>query len=489
MPSRTETGLIQKLLLGLPLRKSFFLGAGLAILLLLTVTLLGIKQYLLYQHCDKVVAASRRLLFQFSTIQEIVNETLIVKRTLQFKDINDEIEALENDIATIVDDVLIPEQYRQGFISQSDLVGLVVKLRTIQQSTETPTPEQLTSTIGMLRALDGRISQFHQGITTYTQGLLLGLHTTLAGFLALALSVISILFFLVNRFLTRPILQLNEQANISTLIDHLSQNRQQQAESIMSGQCGINNSPSLISLSSMFRFAAIGHLTTGLAHELTNLSNGAINYSQALLDLSDDSTQGTESKALLEKLLLAEKKISALAVELQKIMGDTKGDNRPYSFSELIQPIEILSKGQMKTEGIELHVSIAPGLPMISTRGKDLQMVMLSLLHKSRIRIGAKYPSGRHEHKNILINATALPLAHDSTENPQPTQSRIQVHLQDFGIPWQPSATGQDSGNEVSSQCWLAVQLCQEFLHNIGGNLMVESSSDQNNTCTIIFPC
>ncbi len=489
MTSPTETGLIHNFLLGLPLRKTFLLGAGIVILLLFTVSILGIKQYFLYQHCERVVAASRHLLFQFSTIKELVNESLITKKNVQLKEISNEIEALENDIVTIMNDILIPEPFKQGFITQTDLVGLVVRLHAIQQNAETPAPEQLTATLAALRSIDGRISQFHQGLTAYTQGLLLGLHTTLAGFLALVLSLVSILFFLFNRFLAKPILQLSEKASISSLIDHLAHNEQKQPDGISTTEFRPRNEPSMMTSSGIYRYAALGHLTIGLAHELTNLSNGAINYSQALLDLSDDSISGNESSELLEKLLTAEKKISSLAVELQKFVGDTKGDSRPYSLPELIHPIEILSKGQMKTEGIDLHITIDPGLPMISTRGKDLQLVMLSLLHRSRIRIVAKYPGGRHEHKHIHISASLAHQAPQNSDHPQFTQGRIQIRLHDFGLPWQSSAEKQDTVGESSSQSWLALQQCQEFLHSIDGDLLVESSPDKKNTCTLLFPC
>jgi len=94
MRSAKQTGSIQKILLGLPLRKTLLASSGIAILLLLAVSILGVRQYLLYQHCEQVVATSQQLLFQFSTIKEHINETLLTRKELGFKNLRAEIEEL-----------------------------------------------------------------------------------------------------------------------------------------------------------------------------------------------------------------------------------------------------------------------------------------------------------------------------------------------------------------------------------------------------------
>ena len=74
MTSGKKAGLFQQFLLRLPLKAMFLASTGIAIFLLTMVTILGVKQYILYQHCEQVVTASRQLLFEFSTIKEHINE-------------------------------------------------------------------------------------------------------------------------------------------------------------------------------------------------------------------------------------------------------------------------------------------------------------------------------------------------------------------------------------------------------------------------------
>ncbi|MDO8946036.1 MAG: hypothetical protein Q7U88_02625 [Desulfocapsaceae bacterium] len=668
MTSGKKAGLFQQFLLRLPLKAMFLASTGIAIFLLTMVTILGVKQYILYQHCEQVVTASRQLLFEFSTIKEHINETLITQKKIQFKDILGEIEELEADITLIRNDILIPEEFKQGFISQIDLVGLVVKLRAVQETIDTPSPEQLSTLTALLRSMFGRVSQFHQGLSSYTQALLLGLHKTLVGCLALVVFVVSTLLFLINRSITNPILQLGHQVrsindkntdpqinqktnldvsvheiintvttlaaehlrlsqicNAIALYETLEKNstspteRWQDICSVLQvnadyclvwvgtiiedkelpqpvSACGclstseegcldildhllkycktagglcnsvskvmqtktatvsrlftsslpeslrnllpfsddtfssasfpvpspheiltiitlynhghqcfssremtllsyffnhlihdkINNAPSNLNslpantlsietLSRLYRYSTLGSLTTGLAHELTDLSNGAINYTQALLDLTDEPGQLSESTTLLQKLLTEEKKVSRLTVELLQLARDNSEENRQYTVQEIIAPIITLTKGQTKTEGIALQIKIAHGLPVIPKNGKDIQLVILSLIQNARSRILAKYPAGNHKLKQIQIAATL-------TE--QTGHNQLLITMQDHGTAWQST---DHSGS--TPEPWPQLQQCRLFLQNFGGDLKVESGSEQQNICTIIFPC
>lgn len=686
MTSDKKAGLFQQFFLGLPLKTMFLVSTGIAILLLTMVTILGVKQYILYQHCEQVVTASRQLLFEFSTIKEHINETLITQKKIQFKNIHGEIEELEADIALIRNDILIPEEFKQGFISQIDLVGLVVKLRAVQETIDMPSSEQLSALTALLRSMFGRVNQFHQGLSSYTQALLLGLHKTLVGCLALVIFVVSTLLFLINRSITNPILQLGHQIrsidekNTYSQIDHktnldvsvheiintvtslasehrrlsqicnaiafyetLAKNSTSPAErwqdicSVLQvnadyclvwvgtliedkelpqpvSACGclsankeecldildhllkycktagglcdsvsktmqtktanvsrlfisslpeslrnllpfsddtfssasfpvpsqheiftiitlfnpghhcfssrettllsyffnhlihdkINDSPSNLNsiakaplsidepLSRIYRYSTLGSLTIGLAHELTDLSNGAINYTQALLDLTDEQGRvmnspvslapdkerppASESAILLKKLLTEEKKISRLAVDLQQFSRDSSENTRQYTIQEIIEPIITLTKGQTKTEGIALQVKIAAGLPVVPKNGKDIQLIILSLIQNARSRILAKHPACNHEQKKIRIAVTLTQ---------QTGRNQLLITMQDHGTAWHP---GQNN-SESSPESWPELLQCKLFLQNFGGDLMVMSGAEQQNICTVIFPC
>ncbi len=692
MHSDNRNGFIQQFFLGLPLRKTLLTSTGVAILLLLGVSILGVRQYLLYQHCEQMVTTSQHLLFQFSTIKEHINETLLTREQFGFKNLRAEIEELNVVVARIRDDILIPEEFKYGLVSQTDLIGLVVKLRTVQEAADSPSVEQLSALTTSLRSLHGRIDQFHRGLSSYTQALLLGLHKTVVGSLALVIFVVTSLLLLINRSISAPILQLGEQvrsmresdsdlftgqdkkpdvsvheiittvtslsaehqrlsnifnaitlyetlerktctpterwqalcsvlqtngdyclvwagtlpqeeelpqpvtacgclaateAGCLDILDHLlkyckkegglcdSVSRAIQTRTAVVSRLHTSTLPeslrgllpftddtfssasfplqsshnktmgiitlydhghdcfqtseitllshffnhptihlgegstppadstpadkaSIPTLSRMYRYCALGNLTTDLAHELTSLSNGVTNYTQALIDLTEDQqqamdgpvpfapvmdtgrSQNRESKDLLQKLLTEEKKISRLAVDLLQLSHYSGEENRQYTVEDLLGSLERLVKGPAKAEGIELQMAIAPGLPLITKNGKEIQLIILSLIQDTRARVAAKNRAGRHERKKIQITASPAQPA---------SQGLIRITVQDNGTPW-PSPERPNAALEMSgTQPWLDLHQCSFMLEHIGGDLSVQADSSGKNSCTIHLPC
>lgn len=292
----------------------------------------------------------------------------------------------------------------------------------------------------------------------------------------------------------RTCFQPAETTLLSYFFNHLVPGRLPAPPDQESGRMPATDRRSLEALSRIYRYAAIGNLTTGLAHELSNLSNGTINYTQALLDLTEDqgqtmepgspsggqkSEQAEESQILLTNLLTEEKKIARLVVELQQLARDTGDELRPFSLQEIIQPIETIIKGQAKAEGIDLQINIAPALPPIPKNGPDIQMVLLFLIQSARLRTLEKYPAGRHERKKILVSAMA---------DQHSPQCRIVVSIQDFGTPWKSTPSDTTTGDLVYEP-WLDLNQCRLLLQNAGGELAIDSLPDRHTICTCVVPC
>ena len=64
--------------IGLPLNRLFAAITAVVLACLLLVIALGVRQYLLYHRCQQAVAASDRLLFQFTAIKGHLNESLVL---------------------------------------------------------------------------------------------------------------------------------------------------------------------------------------------------------------------------------------------------------------------------------------------------------------------------------------------------------------------------------------------------------------------------
>ncbi len=194
-------------LLNLELKKVFQIMVGLVLILLIVITALGAKQYFLYRHCREAVALSHQLLFGFTSIKEHISETLLTGNTVDIREISGEIQGYDEQINKIGDDILIPEEFKASFISQVDLVNLVVQLRAVQGNVQA-TPKQLSDLTSSLRSVSSRLLNFHEALSTYTQSLLLGLQRVMVGTLAIVVCVVSSMLFFMHRYISEPVLRL-----------------------------------------------------------------------------------------------------------------------------------------------------------------------------------------------------------------------------------------------------------------------------------------
>jgi len=465
---RNKAGVIQQLLCAIPRKKAFWLTTGMVSLILFLLIITGGRQYLLHQHCHQVNMTSRQLLFQFTNIKEHINEALITREQIHYQDLKADIDDLEAAIALIQNDILIPDNFKQGYLTQLDLVGLAVKLRSVQAVSDRPSAEQLAALTALLRSMYSRVSQFHQELSAYTQSLLFGLHQTLTASLALAVLMVSTLLLLINRAMARPLPQLKQTA----------------ADDI-----------SLKNICKIYRYAALGKLSTDLAHKLIDLSNGAINYTQALLDLAADQTDlikgpgeplpkknrllAMESYSLLEKLLTEEKEMSHLIVTLQEFGRDNQAATRIYTVGEILDGIVTLTQEQTKAAGIKLQLTIEPDLPVIRRHGNDIRLVLLSLLQKAGSRVAAPYPlTVGDERKQIRIAATLLL---------QSSQELIMITIHYHGTAWQDSEADDDNSH-FPAEPWLEISQCRLLVQQWGGELVIKSGADHQNICTLQFP-
>ena len=645
---------MSKFLQNLDLRKVFQVMVALVIVLLVAITALGAKQYFLYQHCRQAVSLSDQLLFGFTSIKEHISETLLTGGSVNIQELSREIQGFDEQIKKIGDDILIPEEFKASFISHVDLVSLVVQLRAVQGS-EKATPQQLGTLTASLRSVGGRLLQFHEVLSAYTQSLLLGLHRVMVGTLALVVFVVSFMLFFMHRNISDPILLLHktacaaaygddeerERCSVRASIEDLRRlildtaHEKQRLDNLLTGLnnvletlpdnlkedtefwetlcqalqtnpdyllvwvghpaseneyprpvtgCGCVTSSSVsctqaiqqlitycrqdgslcdsarqavsgkrivvenIPVTSMpdtlraslpfsrttlrcasfpvmrgdkvlavvtlysatagcfakseitllhfffqqigmitvhgpgshladaadkagigvYRFSVIGALTAGLAHEMINTTNGALNYSQALLDLMADDPSFEDGRLLLEKLHKEELKNAGLTEDLTRLAG--KSDTRPQkiNMSALVERAVHLLSGQFKQDGIKVVIDADDDLPDVSIPDQSVLIVLLTLL-----QYAAEYMNSMQATDRKVI--TAVLRAADGTPNLVLTFDNC------------PSEIVQKKNEENP---WPDLSLCSQMLERIGGSLTIGDAGAPGNTiCTLILPC
>lgn len=469
---------MEKIFSQLSLKHVFSIFTFATIVLLVVVIFFAGKQYILYRQCDSLVRSSQHLLFQFTGIKEHINESLLQGNSLNSAEIIHEIRTLDDDLSMILDDVLIPEEFKLNFISQVDLVNLTVSIRSIKTINTVSGPRELTKLTSQLRTIHAKLTAFNQLISRYTQKQLLGLHRALVGLLAMTIAIVSIMLLVINQYVTSPIISycrraFPEEKNSVTLftLHKVIKNMAETPDKTYGVETSSKNREEM---SRLYRNSSIGNLLGGISNELTNRANGIINYTQALLDLSKDLQLDPDSEVLLKKLFIEEKKMAELISHTLQFTGGSE-IAMSRTLDAIFVHISALVEGTFKNDRINLHIDMMDPTRILNYHVSDLQLVILSALQSSRIALnGNDNMATSANDKNIRIFFNEEKIA----------ENRVVIQIEDNGSPWKQNST---QTADASKRPWHNMNFCNDFLHTFGGRLQVSREINQN-LCVIDIP-
>lgn len=293
------------------LSRTTFLGTA---VLLGILVLTGFRQNNLMDNYNTIVKESEGTIFLYATIREQATEGLLSRDPVLLLGAAKEFEKLHSRHTSMLDNHLIPSQYKLSFLQDLDLERVVVNLKSLA---EDPEDTALTKTIiGQLRQINKQflqfdriiISEMRNGVMQYQKRalILMGLIIALTCFTLLILyqkSVKPLLYLTsqVNKTLEGEDFvaiaeDKNSSAEFKELIDSLNQLLQSRQE---------DNAPNLTNNQREAEFSAI-------VNEVTNGLNGIINYSQLLADYCEAEDIGEEQKEILQKIINAGEKSAAI---------------------------------------------------------------------------------------------------------------------------------------------------------------------------------
>jgi hypothetical protein len=293
------------------LSRTTFLGTA---VLLGILVLTGFRQNNLMDNYNTIVKESEGTIFLYATIREQATEGLLSRDPVLLLGAAKEFEKLHSRHTSMLDNHLIPSQYKLSFLQDLDLERVVVNLKSLA---EDPEDTALTKTIiGQLRQINKQflqfdriiISEMRNGVMQYQKRalILMGLIIALTCFTLLILyqkSVKPLLYLTsqVNKTLDGEDFvaiaeDKNSSAEFKELIDSLNQLLQSRQE---------DNAPNLTNNQREAEFSAI-------VNEVTNGLNGIINYSQLLADYCEAEDIGEEQKEILQKIINAGEKSAAI---------------------------------------------------------------------------------------------------------------------------------------------------------------------------------
>lgn len=191
------------------MRKSFFITAFLIAVALGSLLLLAFNQFQLYGQHEQIISRTEKLIFQYSTIREQIIENIVEGRVEELAGISTAVEDLHNNIIKILDNSLIPAEYKFSFMQQIDLPGLILLLR--RTATEKEDPNLIRLINEETRIIGERFTLLDRLILGYAKQKLVDFQMVIIGTLALVVFLVTTLMLITYRFLILPVINLSAQ--------------------------------------------------------------------------------------------------------------------------------------------------------------------------------------------------------------------------------------------------------------------------------------
>jgi two-component system NtrC family sensor kinase len=218
------------------------------------------------------------------------------------------------------------------------------------------------------------------------------------------------------------------------------------------------------------KMAAVGALTSGIAHELNNPLNNISLTAETLLD--DDTTDPARRRTLLEDIFTQVQRASAT---VRNLLDFTRQDHPVFTTVSIVDVVSATLKligNELALAGVRSRVRIAPELPPVSGNPRNLQQVFL----------------------NLFLNAIqAMPQGGELVVEGDRADGFVRVAVQDSGVGisaenldkiFEPFFTTKEAGEGTG----LGLSVSYGIVANHGGRLEVSSRPGEGATFSVLLP-
>ena len=219
------------------------------------------------------------------------------------------------------------------------------------------------------------------------------------------------------------------------------------------------------------KMAAVGTLTSGVAHELNNPLNNISLTVETLLDDFEDSDD-EQKKKLLADIFTQVQRASAT---VRNLLDFTRKDHpvfTPVSIPDLLQASLKLVGNELALARVEATVDVPAGLPRVNGNPRNLEQVFLNLFLNAM--------EAMSEGGTLSVTATR-----------RDDFVRVAVRDTGSGIPpeqldkvFEPFFTTKEAGEGTG----LGLSVSYSIVEKHGGRLEVESQPGQGATFTVALP-
>ena len=217
------------------------------------------------------------------------------------------------------------------------------------------------------------------------------------------------------------------------------------------------------------KLAAMGRLTSQIAHELNNPLYGIMNTLELL---KTEVSPQSKRRKVLEMALSETVRLSELLRKMLSFSRPDQEEKQAVDLNTVLDEILLLHEKQLQENDIKIKTSFAGELPPILASKNQLRQVFLNLVANAR---------------DAMPNGGTLSVKTDSDK------ANVKIEISDTGIGikekhlkriFDSFFTTKDSVKGVG----LGLSVCYGFIKDHGGDIQVRSEVGTGTTFTITFP-
>jgi len=230
------------------------------------------------------------------------------------------------------------------------------------------------------------------------------------------------------------------------------------------------------------RLEMIAVLASGVSHEVSDLSNGLINYAQVLSDEEQLKSPGEPENELLTKIIETGERIAEIVrkfILYGQDEGAAAGEFLPVA--AVLEDALLLVGYHLKSEGIGLETDLEAAPPVVPVRAQHMQQVFLSILTSIRMALAERFV-GRDPRKKIVIATQTM------VENGQGRIFEISIVEHGAVIPLD-RLSEPGLAKDLSQPGWgRMLAVCRRIVEDHGGLLLISGEEGRYSRIALSFP-
>lgn len=274
-------------------------------ILLAALVLTGLRHNSLDQDYRAIVQESEATIFFYTTIQDQIVLGLISADQSALLGAAKELEQLQSRCVALLDNPLIPAEYKLFFLKELDFGGMIVNLRNLADK---PAQNELLLQItGQLRLLNKQFLQFDRIVVNNMRNRVMEYQKIALILMGMIIFLVCYSLIILHLHAVKPLVNLaraTEKAVADRSSLHLGKgggksfeiNNVVAAFNLLMERLATREPDDLPYYKREAEFSAI-------INEATNQLNGIINYAQLLADSSDLESAGSKQGEVIEKII------------------------------------------------------------------------------------------------------------------------------------------------------------------------------------------